>query len=107
MVSGSAKRARLRQRLHTCTGISFKVWRNFLCDIDVSSFKEQAGGLKSKWQKTMAGRRLHSMLDGWLVRGEERRILATMEMDPDLGEEAEGVAVLEDVAALTFKEEVE
>ena len=39
----------------------------------------------------MAGRRLHSMQDGWLVRGEERRSLATMEMDLDLGEGAEAV----------------
>ena len=47
--------------------------------------------MKSKWQKTMAGRRLHSMQDGWLARGEERRSLATMEMDLDLGEGAEAV----------------
>ena len=36
----------------------------------------------------MAGRRLHSMQGGWWVRAEGRRILATTEMDPDLGEVA-------------------
>ena len=41
----------------------------------------------------MAGRRLRSMQDGWLGRGEERRILATTEMDLDLGEGAEVVEV--------------
>ena len=58
--------------------------------------QEQAEGLTSRWLRTMAGRRRPSMLVGWLVRGEGRRTLATMETDLDLEGEAEVVVVIGD-----------
>ena len=44
----------------------------------------------------MAGRRRPSMLVGWLVRGEGKRTLATMETDLGLEGEAEVVVVIGD-----------
>ena len=58
--------------------------------------QEQAEGLTSRWLRTMAGRRRPSMLVGWLVRGEGKRTLATMETDLGLEGEAEVVVVIGD-----------